>query len=221
MRRYAQGSALRTLFALLIATMLAACASGPSGEAMLRPGPQRLPTLRAQGDLVIATLQGAAMTVQPLSPEGLDAYYLRRPSLINPFKTLSKPADRPLAFIVRIQNLGRERISFDPSQALLEDQEGHRTAAFSHDELYSVFSEGDEPARALQALEETILTNYVVVPPKIDRDGLLLFPPPGPDAKALILELSSFYIGSAEQLLLFEFEVLRLPKAGKVGMFGL
>ena len=188
---------------------------------MLRPGPQRLPTLRAQGDLVIATLQGAAMTVQPLSAEGLDAYYLRRPALINPFKTLPKSMNRPLAFIVRIQNLGRERINFDPSQALLEDQERHRMAALSYDELYSVFSEGAQPARALQALEETVLTNYTVVPPKLDREGLLLFPPLQPDAKAIILELSSFYIGSAEQLLLFEFEVLRLPKAGVVGMFGL
>jgi hypothetical protein len=204
-----------------MATMLAACASGPSGEAMLRPGPQRLPTMRAQGDLIIATLQGATMTVQPLNPQELDAYYLRRPALVNPFKTLPKFTSRPLAFIVRIQNLGRERISFDPSQALLEDQEGHRMAAFSYDELYSTFSEGDEPARALRALEETILTNYTIVPPKLDREGLLLFPPLQPDAKALILELSSFYIGSAEQLLLFEFQVLRVPKAGMVGMFGL
>jgi hypothetical protein len=215
------GGPLARLFILLMATTLAACASGPSGEAMLRPGPQHLPALRAQGDLIIATLQGAAMTVQPLGPEGLDAYYLRRPALINPFKTLPKSTNRPLAFIVRIQNLGRERISFDPSQALLEDQERHRMAVLSYDELYSAFSEGDEPAKALQALEETVLTNYIVIPPKLDREGLLLFPPPQPDAKAFVLELSSFYIGSAEQLLLFEFEVLRPRKAGKVGMFGL
>ena len=204
-----------------MATALAACASGPSGEAMLRPGPQRLPTLRAQGDLVIATLQGATMTVQPLSQEGLDAYYSRRPALVNPFKTLQKDASRPLAFIVRIQNLGRDRINFDPSQALLVDQQNHRTTPLSYDELYSTLSQGNEPARALQALEETVLTNYVVVPPKIDREGLLLFPPAEPGAKAIILEIGSFYIGSAEQLLLFEFEVLRPRKAGTVGMFGL
>lgn len=188
---------------------------------MLRPGPQRLPTLLAQGDLVIATLQGATMTVQPLSREGLDAYYSRRPALVNPFKTLPKDANRPLAFIVRIQNLGRDRINFDPNQALLVDQQNHRAVALSYDELYGMLSQGNEPAKALQALEETVLTNYVVVPPKIDREGLLLFPPLEPGAKAIILEIGSFYIGSAEQLLLFEFEVLRPPKTGKVGMFGL
>jgi len=204
-----------------MATSLAACASGPSGEVMLRPGPQRLPTLRAQGDLVIATLAGAAMTVQPLSRDGLDAYYSRRPALVNPFKSLPKPENRPLAFIVRIQNLGRDRINFDPSQTFLVDHRDHRTAALAYDELYSLLSQGDEPARALQALDETVLTNYVVVPPKLDREGLLLFPLPEPGAKTVILEIGSFYIGPAEQLLLFEFEILRPPKAGKVGMFGL
>lgn len=194
-----------------MATSLAACASGPTGEAMLRPGPQRLPTMQAQGDLVIATLQGAAMTVQPLSQEGLDTYYSRRPSLVNPFKTLPKPASRPLAFIVRIQNLGRDRINFDPSQAMLVDQRDHRTAALPYDELHGVFSQGDTPDRALQALQETVLTSYVVVPPKLDREGLLLFPPLEQSVKAVILEIGSFYIGSAEQLLLFEFEVRRAP----------
>jgi len=200
---------------------LAGCASGPSGEAMLRPGPQRLPTLLAQGDLVIATLQGATITVQPLSREGLDAYYTRRPALVNPFKTLPKDANPPLAFIVRIQNLGRDRINFDPNQALLVDQQNHRTTPLSYDELYSTLSQGGESAKALQALEETVLTNYVVVPPKIDREGLLLFPSLEPGAKAIILEIGSFYIGSAEQILLFEFEVFRPPKTGKLGMFGL
>jgi hypothetical protein len=188
---------------------------------MLRPGPQRLSTLRAQGDLVIATLKGAAMTVQPLTQEGLDAYYARRPSLVNPFKTVLTPANHPLAFIVRIQNLGRDRINFDPSQALLTDQHDHRTAALSYDDLYTILSEGDKPTAALQALEETVLTSYIVLPPKLDREGLLLFPPPEPGAKTVILEIGSFYIGSTEQLLLFEFEVFRPPKAGKIGMFGL
>ena len=152
------------------------------------------------------------MTAQPLSRNGLEAYYSRRPALVNPFKTLAVPvAIRPLAFLVRIQNLGRERINFDPSQALLVDQENRRAAALPYDELYTMFSEGNEPARALQAVEETILTNYMVIPPKIDREGLLLFPPPHLEAKTLILEIGSFHIGSVEQILLFEFEVRRAP----------
>lgn len=170
-----------------------------------------MPAMRAQGNLIIATLQGATVTVQPLTPEGLDTYYSIRRSLANPFKMLPKDTKPPLAFIVRIHNLGRERINFDPSQASLFDQQNRRTAAFPYDELYTIFSESDQPARALQALDETVLTNYLVIPPKIERAGLLLFPPPGPDAKAMILELDSFYIGSVEQLLLFEFEVTRVP----------
>ena len=209
------------LFSLLMTASLGACASGPTGEATLRPGPQRLPMLRAQGDLVIATLRGATITVQPLTPEQLDRYYLRLPALVNPFKTLPKPNPRPLAFLVRIQNLGRDRINLDPSQALLTDQANHRTAAVAYDELHSMFSEGDEPAKAMQAVEETVLTSFLVIPPKLDREGLLLFPPPEPGAKTVILEMGSFYIGSVEQLLLFEFEVSRPRKAGKVGFFGL
>ncbi len=177
--------------------------------------------MRAQGDLVIATLQGATITVQPLTREELDAYYSRRPALVNPFKSVPKDTERPLAFIVRIQNRGRDRVNFDPTQVLLVDQADHRTAPLAYDELYSVLFQGADPARALQALEETVLTSYVVVPPKLDREGLLLFPPPAPGAKALILKMGSFYIGSAEQLLLFEFEVSRPAKPGKVGLFGL
>lgn len=211
------------LFCLLLATSLAACASTPTpiGEGLLRPGLQHLPTLQAQGDQIIATLQDATMTVQALSPERLDAYYARRPALVNPFKTLPKPASRPLAFILRIQNRGRDRISFDPSQAMLVDQRNHRNPALPYDELYSLFSEGSEPARALQALDETVLTGYVIIPPKLDREGLLLFPRLEPEVKAAVLEIGSFYIGSTEQLLLFEFEVFRPRKAGAIGMFGL
>ena len=211
LRRSIPRPALRAFFPLLIVTSLAACASGPTGEATLRPGLQRLPHLRTQGDLVIATLQGVAITVQPLTTKELDAHYVRRPSLINPFKTLPKAAGRPLAFNVRIQNQGRDRVTFDPSQAWLVDQKGHRTTALPYDELHSVFSEGDQAQPALQALQETVLTNFLVVPPKLDRQGLLLFPLLEPEAKSLILEMGSFYIGSAEQLLLFEFEVRRAP----------
>ena len=179
---------------------------------MLRPGPQRLLTLQAQGDLVIATLAGGAtVTVEPLTEKGLDAYYARRPTLLNPFKRLPKGAKGPLAFILRIQNVGRDRVNFDPSQALLVDQQYRRSAALSYDELYSLFSEKGESAKVLRTLEETALTNLLVVPPKLDREGLLIFPPLDPAAKAVILEVGSFYVGSAEQLLLFEFEVRRAP----------
>lgn len=202
---------LARFFSLLMVITCTACASGPSGEAMFRPGPQRLPTLRAQGDLVIATLAGATVTAEPLTDKGLDAYYARRPALVNPFKQRPKEAKGPLAFILRIQNVGRERVNFDPGQTWLTDQQNHRSAALSYDELYSLFSEKGESAKVLRALEETVLTNLLVVPPKVDREGLLIFPPLDPAAKMIILEVGSFYVGSAEQLLLFEFEVRRTP----------
>ncbi len=200
------------LFSLLIVVSLAACASGPkSGEQTLRPGPQRLPTLRAQGDLVIATLPGATVTVEPLTEQALDAYYARRPNPLNPLKILPKKTKGPLAFMLRIQNVGRDRISVDPGQAVLVDQQDRRSAALSYDELYGVLSEVRNSAKALQAVEETVLTKFLVIPPQLDREGLLLFPPPDPAAKTVILEVGSFYIGSAEQLLLFEFEIRRAP----------
>ncbi|MCI0410693.1 MAG: hypothetical protein L0191_19395 [Acidobacteria bacterium] len=202
---------LARFFSLLTAAALAACTSGPSGEARLRPGPQRLPHLQAQGDLVIAALKGVAITVQPLTPEGLDAYYSERPALLNPFKITPDTKQRPLAFIVRIQNQGQERVVFDPSQVQLADQRDRRTNAIPYDELYGTLSESEQSAKALQALQDTVFINLLVVPPKLDREGLLLFPPPDPEAKALILHMYSFYIGSAAQLLLFEFQVLRTP----------
>ncbi len=180
---------------------------------MLRPGPQRLPTLQAQGDLVIATLGGATVTAEPLTEKGLDAYYARRPTLLNPFKTPSKGKGTkgPLAFLLRIRNVGRDRVTFDPGQAWLTDQQDRRSAAFSYDELHSLFSGKGESAKVLRALEETVLTSLLVVPPKLDREGLLIFPPPDPAAKMVILEVGSFYVGPTEQLLLFEFEVRRSP----------
>lgn len=200
------------LFSLLIVVSLTACASGPkSGDQTLRPGLQRLPTLRAQGDLVIATLAGATITVEPLTEQALDAYYARRSNPLNPLKILPKKTKGLLAFMLRIQNVGRDRISFDPGQAVLVDQQDRRSAALSYDELYGVLSEVRNSAKALQAVEETVLTKFLVVPPQLDREGLLLFPPPDPAAKAVILEVGSFYIGSAEQLLLFEFEIRRAP----------
>lgn len=196
---------------LLLVIFCTACASGPSGEAVLRPGPQRLPTLRSQGDLVIATLTGATVTVEPLTEKGLDAYYARRPTLPNPFKALPRGAKAPLAFILRVQNVGRDRINFDPGQAWLTDQQNRRSAAFLYDELYSLFSEKGESEKVLRTLEETVLTNLLVIPPKLDREGLLIFPPLDPAVKTVILEMDSFYVGSTEQLLLFEFEVKRAP----------
>jgi hypothetical protein len=207
---FTSGLAARFVF-LLISAALAACASPPRGEPTLRPGPQRLPHLLAQGDLIIATLKGVTVTVQPLTPEGLDAYYSRRPALLNPFKSIPDAKQRPLAFIVRIQNQGQERITFDPSQVQLADQRERRVNAVPYDELYEALSESDQSAKALQSLQETVFINLLVIPPKLDREGLLLFPPPDPEAKALILHMYSFYIGSAVQLLLFEFQVHRAP----------
>src|SRR5574337_809413 len=135
---------LARFFSLLMVISLAACASGPSGEAMLRPGPQRLPALRAQGNLIIATLGGATVTVEPLATKGLNEYYARRPTLLNPFKILPKGTKDPLAFILRIHNVGRDRVTFDPGQVWLVDQQDRRSAALSYDELYSLFSEKSE-----------------------------------------------------------------------------
>lgn len=223
MKSFLASGPLARFFSLLIAISLAACASttNPAGEATLRPGPQRLPTLRAQGDLVIATLQGATVTVQPLSRKGLNEYYSHRPNLVNPFKKLPKSADPPLAFVVRIQNLGRNPVNFDPSQVLLVDQRDRRTVPLPYDDLYTALSEDDDPNKALQSLQETILSNYVVIPPKLDREGLLVFPPLDPDVKTVIVEIGSLYIGSVEQLLLFEFEAFQPRKPGAIGMFGL
>jgi hypothetical protein len=167
--------------------------------------------LRSQGDLVIATLTGATVTVEPLTEKGLDAYYVRRPALPNPFKALPRGTKAPLAFILRVQNVGRDRVHFDPGQAWLTDQQNRRLAAFLYDELYSLFSEKGESTKVLRALEETVLTNLLVIPPKLDREGLLVFPPLDPTVKTVILELGSFYVGSTEQLLLFEFEIRRAP----------
>lgn len=200
-------------FSLLTVGSLVACALVPSGERIraLRPGVQRLPTLRAQGDLIIATLPGATLTVEPLTAKGLEAYYARRTTQPDPFKVLPKRTKGLLPFILRIQNVGQDRVNFDPSQAVLVDQQDRRVASLSYDELYSLFSEKGEPAKVLRAFEETVLTSYVVVPPKLDREGLLLFPSLDPAAKSVILEVGSFYIGSTEQLLLFEFEIARTP----------
>jgi hypothetical protein len=205
------GGPLVRLFACVAIGLLAACAPGPKGEPLLRPGPQRLPYLRAQGDLVIATLDGIAVTVQPVPGRALEAFFARRSGAITAFTAAPAGVERPLGFMVRIENRGNQRLAFDPAQAFLIDQRNQRTAVFPYDELYRMFSESEQPAKALQVLDDAVLTGFLVVPPKLERAGLLIFPPPPPDARLLILELASLYIGSTEQLLLFEFEVHRSP----------
>jgi len=63
----------------------------------------------------------------------------------------------------------------------------------------------------LVSLQATRWSRFVVIQPGGRREGLLLFPTIEPEAKHLLLELPSFFVGGRATPGRFEFQVLRQP----------
>ena len=66
----------------------------------------------------------------------------------------------------------------------------------------------DAQARLL-SLQATLLSRFVVISPGGQRDGLLLFSSIDPEAKLLMLDLGSFFVGGRMAPGRFEFQVVR------------
>lgn len=189
---------------------LVGCASPPKDEVVtLRPGPPRQPTQQVVGEAIIASLGGVGVTVRWLPAPGVDRFYAGKPGLVNPFpKEMWKEAP-PTIFLVQVRNQTSEEVQFDPALTFLVDQGGGRGLPLSYDEMYLGMSEAERSGPAMQSLQATLFSRFVVVSPGRQREGLLVFSVVGPDAKLLRLEFASFFIGGKSAPGLFEFQVLR------------
>jgi len=196
-----------------VCVLLAACATSPapSKVRLLRPGPQSLPANTVTGELIIAQLEGATVSIRALSWEALQRFYGGQRDLANPFADLPAGAPRPTAFLLDLRNDSPDPLSFDPTAARLVDQEGRRQGALDYPALYASLAGLEGGTARLRAVQRTVLTSTVVVPPGGERQGLLLFPELAAGARAVLVDLASLYRGSAPQLLVFQFLVVEEP----------
>jgi hypothetical protein len=214
------GAALRgrvPALALAAALACAGCftfgAPPPPGEPYLRPAVQRMGQHQVVGNAVVASYAGAAITIEPLTPDVLDALHQNRPGIVNPLKGLpgDGKAPAPLAFRVTIRNRGRQPVQVEASQFLLRDQDEGRAKPLEYQDFYQLLSELPDADQRLRSVQATTYSTFVTVMPGQERDGFVYFPPIGPEARLYVLELNSLYVGTREVPILSEFEVVR-PK---------
>jgi hypothetical protein len=79
----------------------------------------------------------------------------------------------------------------------------------SYEEMYRRLEGAEGSGPRLLSLQATLLSRFMVIPAGGERKGLLVFPTLGPEAKHLLLELSSFFVGGRHIPGIFEFQVLR------------
>jgi len=202
------------LFLIGLSVLLAACATTPDRPKarLLLPAPQSLPINTVTGDLIIAQLERATVSLRALSWEALQRFYGAQRDLIDPFADLPPPGNpRLTAFVLHLRNDSGDALSFDPTAATLADQEGRRKAPLDYPALYGTLAGLERGAERLRAIQRTVLTATVVVPPGGERRGLLLFPELPADARAVLVDLASLYRGSAPQLVVFQFLVVEEP----------
>ena len=196
-----------------VCVLLVACATTadrPKAR-LLHPAPQSLPINTVTGDLIIAQLERATVSLRALPWEGLQRFYAAQRDLVNPFADLPAGSPRPTVFLLHLRNDSSDTLSFDPTAATLADQEGRRRAPLDYPALYATLAGLERGAERLRAVQRTALTATVIVPPGGERRGLLLFPELPADARAVLVDLASLYRGSAPQLLVFQFLVTEQP----------
>lgn len=208
LKHRARGYGARALF-FAVVLLLAGCATPPRGEVIIRPSPQRQATHQVVGETIVASLGGAAVTVRWLAATGVEQYFESKPGLVYPWpKEMWKMAP-PTVFLLRVRNQTLDEVQFDPTLAALVTQDGRRERPVSYEEMYQHLEGTEGSGARLQSLQATLLSRFVVIPPGGQREGLLAFPTLGPEAKHLLLEFASFFVGGRNVLGLFEFQVLR------------
>ncbi len=193
-----------------LALVTGGCATvTPTREVAIRPGAQQQPNLQVVGETIVASLAGATVTVRWLDASAVERYYADRPGLVYPWTRDYWKQNSPAVFHVRVRNQTREEIQFDPGLAALVTQTGQRERSISYEDMYMHLSEEEGSGPRMLSLQATLLSRFVVLAPGGQREGILVFPSLDPQAKHLLLEFSSFYVGGRNNPGLFEFQVLR------------
>ncbi len=198
-------------FVFGLALVASGCASTAtsSREIAIRPGVQQQPNLQVVGEAIVASLAGATVTVRWLNASAVERFYADRPGLVYPWSRDYWKQNPPTVFHVRVRNQTREEIQFDPGLAALVTQAGQRERPIPYEDMYMQLAGEEDSRPRLLSLQATLLSRFVVLAPGGQREGILVFPAVAPDAKHLLLEFSSFYVGGKNSPGLFEFQVLR------------
>jgi len=197
-----------------VGLLLAGCASTdkPLGPTTLVPAPQsNTGTSQIVGEAIVASLNGAAVTVRWMDADAVGKYYAERPGLVSPWPQDIWKDSPPNIFLVRVKNQTHEEVQFDPAMAVLVAQDGNRDQPIPYEEMYMRLAETENSGPRLVSLQATLLSRFLVIHPGAQREGLLLFPTIKPEAKHLILDLPSFFVGGRATLGRFEFQVVRKP----------
>ena len=197
-----------------VGLLLTGCASTekPLGPATLRPAPQsNLGTSQIVGDAIVASLSGVAVAVRWMDADAVGNYYAGRPGLVSPWPRDVWKESPPTIFLVRVRNQTHEEVQLDPGMIVLVAQDGNRDRPIPYEEMYMRLAETENAGPRLASLQATLLSRFLVIQPGAQREGLLLFPTIKPEAKHLLLELPSFFVGGRATPGRFEFQVLRQP----------
>jgi len=193
---------------------LAGCATAekPLGVTTLRPVPQpQAATNQVVGDAIVASLGGVAVTVRWMDRPAVGNYYAARPGLVSPWPQELWSESPPTIFLVRIRNQTREEVQFDPGMAVLVAQDGNRDLPVPYEEVYMGLAETKDAEPRLLSLQATLMSRFVVIQRGGEREGFMLFRAIKPEAKHLLLELPSFFVGGRVTPGVFEFQVVRQP----------
>lgn len=169
------------------------------------------PTSQVVGDAISASLGGVAVTLRWVDEGAVGAYYASRPGLVSPWPPELWKESPPTIFLVRLRNQTREEMQFDPAMSVLVSQDGNRDLPIPYEEMYMRLSDTENAAPRLLSLQATLLSRFVVIQPGGQREGFLLFPSIRSEAKHLLLELPSFFVGGRATPGRFAFQVLRQP----------
>jgi len=197
-------------FVFGLGILLGGCATAPKdGVVTIQPASQQQSTHQVVGDAIVASLGGATVTVRWLDENGVEQYFGTRPGLVYPWpKEVWKEAP-PTVFLLQVRNQTRDEVQFDPGLAAIVTQGGSRERLIPYEDMYMrlVGEEGSGPR--LVSLQAALFSRFVIIAPGGQREGLLVFPVLDPEARHLLLELSSFFVGGRLTPGLFEFRVLR------------
>lgn len=175
----------------------------------VRPSPQRLATHQVVGESIVASLGGAGVMVRWLSAPAVERFYADKPGLVYPWPRDVWKEAPPTVFLLRVRNQTREEVQFDPTLAALVTQAGRRERPVSYEEMYQRLAGLEDSGPRLLSLQASLFSRFVVIPPGGQREGLLVFATLDADARHLLLELASFFVGGRNTPGLFEFQVVR------------
>ncbi len=154
------------------------CASGAKNEPfLLHPVPQAVTGYALTAGAVLYTDKDLEAEVRPLDPLFLERE-LAAKGKANPI-AFPAGAPRTIVFAVRVSNLGKDVVYFNPATARGLDDLKQRYLPVTYTDLFQIFREDADGRAKLRAFEETFLDRPLEIRPGGKAEGYLAFMVPG------------------------------------------